>query len=141
MQFDAKQMKADLLIPAGTYKFRVVDAREKRSSAGNDMINMKLTLLVDGRDVKYFDSLILMPKMFWKIEHFCETVGMPEKIEEGSLMAGDCWEKEGHIEIIQKANRETGVMENQTKDYVTLSQNEAPVPDNSFLDDDIPNLQ
>ena len=75
MDFNANQMRADALIANGRYKFRVKDAREKRSSSGNDMLNLKLTLNVNARDVIYWDSLILIPKMFWKIEHFCMAIG------------------------------------------------------------------
>ncbi len=142
MDFNAQQIKEDSLIKNGRYKFNVLDAREKKSiSSGNDMINLKLSLQYNGRRITYFDSLILIPKMFWKIEHFCKATGMPEKIEEGRLMAQDCFEKEGYIDIIQKQNNQTGEIENQTKDYVKpedLVPEEHPPSD--FVDDDIPNL-
>jgi hypothetical protein len=66
MDFNANQMKEDALIKEGRYKFRVLDAREKRSGAGNDMINLKLQLEVSGRAVTYWVSLILMPKKLRK---------------------------------------------------------------------------
>ncbi len=133
MDFNANQMRADALIKEGRYKFRVEDAREKRSQSGNDMLNLKLILSVNKREIIYWDSLILIPKMFWKVEHFCESIGIPEKIEEGSLIAQDCLEKEGYIDIIQKVNQQTGELINQTKDYV--------VPEaTATFDDDILNM-
>ena len=95
MDFNANQMRQDALIPDGRYKFHVKDAREKRSDSDNDMINLKLILTVNGRSVLYWDRLILTPKMFWKIEHFCLATGLSDKIIEGRLMAQDCLDKEG----------------------------------------------
>jgi len=142
MDFNANQMRQDALIPDGKYKFRVRDAREKRSQAGNDMLNLKLTLLVNGREVQYWDSLILMPKMFWKFEHFCETAGLKDKLEAGRIMAQDCLNREGWIEITQKVDSQTGVLANQTKDYCLEPQELLPIADSdpTSLDDDIPNF-
>ena len=142
MDFNAKQMKEDALIKEGRYQFRVKDAREKRSSSGNDMLNLQLWLNVNGRRVLYFDSLILTPKMFWKVEHFCQATGMPEKIDQGRLMAQDCFEREGWIDIIQKIDKESGELVNQTKDYVKPESSDAvPVNDESgSFDDELPNF-
>ena len=46
MDFNAQQMRADALIQEGRYKFVVKDAREKRSAAGNDMLNLKLGIKI-----------------------------------------------------------------------------------------------
>jgi hypothetical protein len=141
MDFNANQMRADALIANGRYKFRVKDAREKRSSSGNDMLNLKLTLNVNARDVIYWDSLILIPKMFWKIEHFCMAIGLTDKIIEGRLMAQDCLDGEGWIEITQKANSQTGELENQTKDYWDAPEVEAVnITDFVAFDEDVPNF-
>lgn len=143
MDFNANQMKADALIKEGRYKFRVKDARERRSNSGNDMLNLKLYLKVNGRDVLYWDSLILMPKMFWKVEHFCHAAGMPEKIEQGRLMAQDCFDREGYIDIIQKVDQQTGELINQTKDYVKPEELEGEIhadETDSLFNDDIPSF-
>jgi hypothetical protein len=141
MDFNANQMRADALIPEGQYKFRVKDAREKRSSAGNDMLNLKLILNINGREVSYWDSLILLPKMFWKIEHFCETTGLQEALANGRLMAGDCIDKEGWIDIVQKVDGQTGVLDNQTRDYVMAPvETEAKNDDFIPFDEDVPNF-
>lgn len=133
MDFNAQQMREDALLKEGRYKFTVLDAREKRSSAGNDMLNLKLSLEVNGRRIVFFDSLILTPKMFWKVEHFCKAVGMAEKIDEGRLMAQDCSNKEGYVDIIQRSNPQTGELENQAKDYIKPEEAEAK----EMFDDDI----
>lgn len=137
MDFNAQQMREDALLKEGRYKFTVLDAREKRSSAGNDMINLKLSLEVDARRVVFFDSLIMLPKMFWKFEHFCKATGMPEKIEEGRIMASECIGKEGYIDIIQKADNQTGELINQAKDYISVIEQETK----ETFDDDVPDFK
>jgi len=139
MDFNADQMRKDALIPEGRYKFRVKDAREKRSAAGNDMINLKLGLSVEGRNVFLWDSLILTPKMFWKIEHFCEATGLNEALANGRLMAQDCLDKEGYLDIVQKIDSQTGVLDNQVKDYA-MPELEAKNDDIIPFDEDIPNF-
>lgn len=143
MDFNASQMREEALIKEGRYKFRVLDAREKRSMAGNDMINLRLILTVGNKTVTYLDSLLLIPKMFWKVEHFCQATGMPEKIEEGRLMAQDCLLKEGYIDLVQKQDQQTGELINATKDYVkpeNLKPSEQTEVEH-FQDDDVPDFR
>lgn len=139
MDFNAAQMRADALIPEGIYDFEVLDAREKRSGSGNDMLNLKLRVIVNNRAVTYWDCIVLMPKMFYKVEHFCKTTGQPEKIEQGRLMAQDCLGKQGQIHIVQKVDNQTGELGNQTKDYVVPEEAEQAAPAEEF-NDDIPNF-
>ena len=134
MDFNAQQMREDALLKDGRYKYTVLDAKEKVSSTGNNMINLKLSLEVNGRRVTQWDSLILTPKMFWKVEHFCKSAGIPEKIDEGKLTANDCYAKEGYVDIMQKNDSQTGDLVNQVKDYV---KPEDIAADKAF-DDDIP---
>ncbi len=133
MDFNANQMRADALIPEGKYKFRVKDAREKRSSAGNDMLNLKLIIFINNREVPLWDSLILIPSMFWKIEHFCEATGLEENLANGRLMAQDCQDQEGYVDIIQKIDAQTGELANKVRDYI-----QAPVETDAKNDDFIP---
>jgi hypothetical protein len=133
MDFNAQQMREDALLKEGRYKFTVLDAREKRSSSNNDMINLKLSLEVNGRRVVFYDSLIFTPKMFWKIEHFCKTTGMPQKIDEGHLIPNDCFGKEGYVDIVQKPDNQTGELINQVKDYIKPQEAEAA----EMFDDDV----
>lgn len=135
MDFNAQQMREDALLKDGRYKYTVLDAREKVSSTGNNMINLKLSLEVNGRRVVFFDSLIFTPKMFWKVEHFCKASGMPEKIDEGSLTPNDCFAKEGYVDIIRKADNQTGELTNQVKDYIKPEEHEA---NQIMIDDDLP---
>lgn len=139
MQFNANEIREARLPAKGIHRFRVMDAREKRSQNGNDMLNLKLSLSTPRGEVPYWTRLILMPQMFWQMEHFCDSTGMSNKIEEGCLMAQDCMNAEGYIEIDHKINKDTGEIEAVTKDFLTADkvaglQNE----EEPFIDDDIP---
>ena len=138
MEFNAQQMREEALIKKGRYQFEVLDAREKRSAKGTDMINLKLRLQAQGRDILYWTSLFLLPKMFWQIEHFCKSTGMPEKIDEGRLMAQDCLGKQGEIEIDHKVNKDTGEIEVYAKDFVK-QESEIDVV-HKDLNDDVPSF-
>lgn len=133
MEFNANQMRSDALLKEGRYKYTVLDASEKKTQAGDNMINLKLALEVEARRVIFFDRLVLMPQMFWKLEHFCKSAGLADKIEKGSLTPDDCAGKTGYIDIIQKANNKTGELENQVKDYVKPEDKEAQ----EMFDDDV----
>lgn len=137
MEFNVQQMREDALIPEGIYDFEVLDAREKRSSSGTDMLNLKLRVQVNNRNVLYWDTLFLMPKMFFKIEHFCQTTGLTSKLDEGRLMAQDCLGKQGQIHIVRKIDNRTGEVINQTKDYVKPEQDVSEPLSNTDLNDDI----
>jgi len=137
MEFNANQMREDSLIPEGVYKFKVIDATEKTSQAGNPMISLKLELLVNNRKVNIWDRLILIPKMFWKIEHFCSSTGKDDLIEKGSIMAQDCLWAEGYAEVTHQQNGPKMTIDAQVNNYVIpvdLPKNETK---DSFDDQDI----
>lgn len=141
MDFNAKQMREDALIKKGRYKFHVIQGREKRSTNGNDMINLKLKLDINGREIVFWTTLLFMPKMFWQVEHFCQATKMPDKIEEGRLMAQDCDNREGYLDIDHRTNTQTGEVEAYVKDFVKPENlSEAETDAVHGFDDDIPDF-
>lgn len=138
MDFNAQQMREEALIKPGQYKFRVLQGREKTSTNGNDMLILKLMIQVNGRDQQFWSTLMLMPKMFWQIEHFCKAAGMPEKIEEGRLMAQDCDGKEGYLEIAHRVNKQTGEIEDYVKDFV--KPEDLKTESHDIFNDEIPSF-
>lgn len=118
MNFNAKQLREDALIPKGQYRFKVIQGREKTSSSGNDMMVLKMDVFVNDKPVKFWATLMFIPKMFWLVEHFLKAVGMEEKIEEGNLMAQDCDNAEGWLLIDHRINKESGVIEEYVKDFL-----------------------
>lgn len=141
MQFNADQMRKDALIPEGLYKFKVIHAQEKTSSTGNQMINLKLEIWIENRGIKLFDSLILIPKMFWKIDHFCEAVGLPPLVGDCVLWAGDFEGKEGNVIVGHFRNNQTGEIEAKVKDYVIPESVPQEKSVESFKDDEVPDFK
>jgi hypothetical protein len=141
MDFNAKQMREDALIREGRYHFRVLRGQEKTSSNGNDMMNLKLMINVHGRDVQFFDTLLFMPTMFWKVEHFCKATGMEQKIDDGRLMAQDCDGRDGVLDISHRVNKQTGEVEAFVKDYISPEKLEAQAQEEApAFDDDVPDF-
>lgn len=136
MQFDARRMREEALPAKGQYHFTVLHTREKTSASGNDMFIFKMRLQQGSKQFNFFSTIVLVPKMFWQFEHFCLAAGMPEKVDEGNLMAQDCDGKEGYLELDHRVNKETGEIEAYVKDYLKPEVTEPE--EANFMDDDIP---
>lgn len=78
----------------GNYKFEVIDANEKTSKNGNEMIHLKLSLYhnsIPGKSTMV-DTYLLSdnPNFEYLIRHFCVAVGLEDKYNLGTLEAPDC---------------------------------------------------
>lgn len=136
MQFDTKRMREEALPAKGCYHFTVLHTREKTSVSGNEMFIFKLKLELNNKSFNFFSTIVLMPKMFWQLEHFGLATGLSEKIDSGNLMAQECDGKEGYLELDHRVNKETGEIEAYVKDYI---KPEILEPETAgFIDDDIP---
>lgn len=64
-------------VEPGTYKLRVIEAKEDSSRSGNDMIKLKLRVIKDdGSDgPALFDYLVLAENTGWKIDQFLSACG------------------------------------------------------------------
>jgi len=113
-----KQLKEELLIPAGTYPFEVMTAEDKKSKKGNDMIELTLRIFMpDGRSRQLKDWV--MEKMAFKLFHFCAYTGLSLKYEHGTLTANDCVGRSGYVEIeIQEDKAKQYPDRNAVGDYV-----------------------
>lgn len=105
------------LLEAGVYPFEVLVASEGLSKTGNEMIKLKLNVFGNsGEQVHVFDYLL--EKLEFKLRHFCETIGLLEKYEKGTLSEMDCEGKSGFVKIaIEPANDRFGP-KNVVKDYI-----------------------
>lgn len=93
----------------GTYAFIVGNAEETESRAGNAMIKLQLLVTPDGFDnpVTVYENLVFTDKALWKIEQFCNCVGLEDafKISEETgralidLDPFDCLNKQGLAEF------------------------------------------
>lgn len=129
MNFSAKtekQLQSELLIPAGVYPFTVTTAENKKSKAGNDMIELELRVFMpDGRERGLRDWL--MEKMAFKLFHFCAYTGLATKYEAGTLEAGDCVGRSGFAKIIVQADKQGQYPDrNSVADYARSADGKMP---------------
>lgn len=89
----------------GLYDFEVLEAKERVSKNGNDMIEVNLKLYdTEGRSFRLFDYLVSSEGMAFKVRHFSSSIGLLAQYEAGELAAHDCTGKAGRCQVgIQKA--------------------------------------
>lgn len=118
-----QELASELVMPAGTYDFEVIEAEEKTSKAGNEMI--VVTLKVFGNDGGFrMVTDYLMEKMGFKLRHFCCTTGLIQAYNAGSLTSGKCEGRSGKV-ILQidperksEDGQKTFPPKNSVKDYL-----------------------
>lgn len=113
-----KEIAEANLIPVGTYPFEVMEAEDKLSKAGNDMIQVELRVFMpDGRERGVLDWL--MEKVAYKLFHFCTYSGLATEYGNGTLKAADCVGKTGYCSIgVQEDKTGQYPPRNNVKDYV-----------------------
>jgi hypothetical protein len=117
------------LFPEGEYDFKVVDAIDTQSKAGNDMIKLKLQVLApDGQSAVVFDYLLAA--MEFKLRHFCVTTDMLDSYNSGDLKAIDCDGCTGMLRLKIEPESNGYPAKNVVEDYLK--------PDNDAGDDGIP---
>ena len=117
MKFEPKseeQIQRERCLPAGVYDFEVVDATEKQSRSGKDMIELKLSVFVDDHAVQVRDWIV--EGFDWKLRHFCDTCGLLNQYEAGTITAEDCVGQAGTVQIVVKDSPDFGP-QNSVKDY------------------------
>ncbi len=108
------------LLADGVYDFEITDAKEKISSKGNEMLEIKLNVFEhDGSSRSKMDWI--MPQMAKKFKHFHNATGMMAKYESGTLEAIDVIGKKGKCMIkTEPYTNKDGlqIMSNKIDDYV-----------------------
>jgi hypothetical protein len=96
----------DPVLPRGKYRFRVADAEEKRSKAGNPMIEFKARHLKEdgttGRAV--YGNLVFVEKALWKVDQFLAACGKhPGTGADTTIDADEMigWEFEAEIDLVK----------------------------------------
>jgi len=139
-----QEIQAMMVMPEGIYPFVVIEAKERTSKNGNEMIELKLEVLDDqNRAHTIFDYLLA--SMAFKLKHFCEHTGLQDKYDADDLHASDCVRRRGYVEL--KADKAPRIVDgreyppkNSVKDYcadggVKSPQASAVASDPSFQDD------
>lgn len=113
---------AGLLIP-GIYPFEVMDALDTFSTAGNEMIKVKLKVFGPGGEAHVYDYLMGEGKLAYKLWRCCEVVGLLSDYEKGNLVAQQLLDRTGHVKIGVEDGKNGYLPQNKVKDYV-----KAPAP-------------
>lgn len=88
------------VLPAGEYNFRVLDAEEKRSKTGNDMIEVKLDVFKGEESAIVYDYLVFAEKSKWKVDHFLKCVGLlPEEGTNVDISGNDLIGHQGRVKL------------------------------------------
>jgi hypothetical protein len=130
------------LIPEGIYNFQVLDAEDQVSKSGNEMIKLKLGVFVDGVMRVVFDYLL--EALAFKLKHFTDVTGIPHKYTDGSILAGDCIGKKGHVHIMIVPAKDGYAAKSGVKDYCqgiapsTLQPLAQPATASDGFDTDLP---
>ena len=104
------------LLPAGQYAATVKLANDKVSKAGNDMIELILTVYgASGLQVDVFDYLLSDDSWQWKVRHFCESAGLD--YERGELVAAWCTEQSVRVNLGTE-KKEGYAEKNRVLDYL-----------------------
>src|SRR5690349_6886944 len=86
------------LLPNGDYEFFVKKASHEISQNTNaDMIKLELDIFYNGRS--YIVFCYLQEAMLFLVKHFCDSVGLADKYESGTLTWQDCEKKKGACKI------------------------------------------
>lgn len=108
----------DLLPDNSEYDFEVLNAIDKVSKSGNDMIEINIGIYTSDKiGPRIFDYLL--DAMEAKLRHFCDTTGLLREYENGTLNAEMCRGRAGKCRIGIKKDK-TGQYpdKNVIKDYV-----------------------
>lgn len=137
------------LLDDGVYKSVVVKATPKISQAGNQMVELQLSVYgKNGQEHIIFDFLVLSQNMMWKTIHFCDASGLSTEYDDGKFSPELCLKKHVNVKIgkqsgkvipIDKLNgKPIGAKypdKNSVEDYVNPEDLERF---NDFKDDGIP---
>ncbi len=107
------------LLPAGEYDIEVIEAEERTSQKGNQMI--ALTLLAkhpDGYDARVWDYLVSTTAAVFKIKMFCDATGLESQFQGGRLTAEECVGRKGRAKITVEEGRDGFSDRNSVAEYL-----------------------
>ena len=116
---DAGNSSGFELLPEGTYDIEVIEAEERTSQKGNEMIALTIQAQhPDGYPVRIWDYLVSVAAATFKIEQFCNAAGLQEKFKAGRLLADDCIGRKIRAKIEIESGRENYSDRNSIREYV-----------------------
>jgi hypothetical protein len=137
-----KEIAEENLWPAGEYGFEVIEAADKTSKSGNEMIELKLKVTND-EGAFIFVNDYLLESLSYKLRHAADACGVLEQYETGSLVGNDFISATGTLKLkIQKDKTGQYADKNVVADYKKregAANGVAPVQAAAkFIDDTVP---
>lgn len=123
MQFTPRsEQEVSRLFPKGRYKFKVANAVEKPSAAGNDTISLRLTVFhseISGKTTTVFCSLLPNnPNFAYLVRHFCYATGLHDTYDSGSLRDHQCQDREGFVDLDIEDKKNGYPPKNKVMDFI-----------------------
>lgn len=115
-----KEIADNRLLPKGEYDFEILDAWEKKSSAGNDMIELKVRVS-NGDGVSRTLADYLVAKRAEKLLHCCRACGLVEKYDTGCLSGDDFPGKRGRLKLAVEKSKKGYPDKNVIADYLVTT--------------------
>lgn len=116
---EERDIRSALVVPAGEYDFEVVDAEEKVSKKGNDMIEMQLKVFIDVEEVRVKDWLVPGTDLGdLKLNQFAHATGLQDIYFNSGLTAYSCVGACGRLRLGITSSAEYGT-QNAVKSYVS----------------------
>ena len=112
-----REIAETALLRKGEYDFLIIDASEKRSAAGNEMIELKLNVS-HGNGLTRTLNDYLVAKRPDKLRHCCVACGLLEKYESGCLSEDDFIGKRGRLRLAVEKSRKGYPDRNVVEDYL-----------------------
>ena len=132
---ELNKKKEYYIFPKGTYYFKIENAEQSVSKAGNHQLVLILEITDDeGRKVRVWDYIVYDEKMAWKFHHLCQAIGKEELYTYGEVnlkMLEGCGGKVD-IDISKSSGYDP---KNKVTDYVPQGTSEDSAVDNDFNDD------
>lgn len=121
MKFTPKtdeELNAESLLAAGVYSFEVINAENKTSQNGNEMIMLALQIFDhDGNHAQRLNDYLL-EKLAYKLKHAAEACGLLDEYQRGDLQAEWFIGKTGQVKIGIEPAKGDYQARNSVKDYV-----------------------
>jgi hypothetical protein len=115
------------LLDEGKYSFEVAKAEDKKSKAGNDMIELTLHVYDGKGGAKVFVYDWLPETWMRKCGEFCLCVGLTDLANGGELKAVRCLQRTGEVHLIQEEYE--GKKRNKVQRYEYTTPQKVPAGD------------
>lgn len=124
----------------GEYDFAVLEAEEKLSQKGNEMVELKIQMEdSEGRRFTLFDYLVSIDSMAYKVRHFAEATGLLPEYEKGDMAAEYMIGRTGRCKVGVQPAKGAYPAKNVVADYIAIAGSPAPAAKTAELvDDEIP---